>query len=570
MTTKEKIPIIQDAPNIEVSPPVSQDAASAEVIAPESQVDQNIEVSSPNAQDIPSSEVIPQQLANHEKIEKPTIVHRARQVITNFRQKITSALPGRSERQIAEVTGEALADYAIATSEESASEEKKQEAEVAFVASETEAVDDELIGTAEDPVIDLVESGKTAEVIGGIQSIAESGDVEAAEKLARDLEAIEDREALMAGKSTASRHLIDAEDLSDPEIKKIKNNIEAWEKERQEWHSEELESAHTDALELSRKIGPPPRIIAMRGGCGSGKSFAVRQVYGERGIFDESGDVPGAVKPDFFKGRIKERELETPPPPGVKVTSEQTHLESTAMNAMFTERLVSDPEATLLIDKQLEAADDIISIIEMGNQSGKPVELLDHDVPVELSAFRVLKRPYGGVDPNIGFDGVSSGFRGIRQNRAALIEAAESEDIVESYSLRAFDPISRKQVVIATKVDGEIVVDEAHGDLYIDVSLQTDEDIELEIESAANAVITEEFIEGFVARNFDDSEGSEKYREEARRILSMYVGLGMTFKEALDSKAAGIESDSASPSFKSEEECRTELRDWKAKRLAQS
>ena len=520
----------------------------------------------PAVQNIPNPEVIPPQIPNPEVIERPSLVDKARNLVTSFRHKIAESLPGRTPKEISEVTAEALADFAVDQANVARTEEQVEETRVAFVASETEAVEDRLIGTAEDPVIDLVDAGKTPNVVEGIQEIASSGEVEVAEALAIDLEAIEDREALEAGATTASRYMINAENLTTAEIKMRKNDKEAWEQSRREWHTEELALQRVDALELSRKFGPPPRITAMRGGCGSGKSTSVKEKYGDRDIFDESGDVPGAIKPDYNKGRIIHREETTPPPPGLELTSSQVHLESTAMTAMFTELLAADPEATLLIDKQLEAADDITSIIEMGKEHGKPVEILDHDVPVELSAFRVLKRPYGGVDPNIGYDGVSSGFRGIRQNRAALIEQVETEEVVDSYALRAFDPVSRRQIVIANKVDGQIKVDEEHSELYLSVSLQTDENIEQEIETAANAEITEEFIEGFISRNFDESEGSARYRDEARRILGTYVGLGMTFKDALDSKASGIESDSESGAFTSVEDCRARLLAWKAER----
>ena len=518
----------------------------------------------PVIQEIPNPETIPPQIPNPETIQEPSLLDKARNLATNFRNKIAESLPGRSPKEISEVTGEALADFAIDQTEQPRTEDQAEETKVAFVAVETEAVEESLIGTAEDPVIALVDAGTTSNVVEGIRDIADSGKVEVAEALAEDLEAIEDHEAFENGATTASRYMIDAEGLTTAEIKKKKNNPEAWEQSRREWHAEELALQRVDALELSRKFGDPPRITAMRGACGSGKTTSVKEKYGDRDIFDESGDVPGAIKPDYNKGRVKHKGETTPPPPGVELTSSQVHLESTAMTAMLTEILAADPEATLLIDKQLEAADDMTSIIEMGKEYGKPVEILDHDVPVELSAFRVLKRPYGGVDPNIGYDGVSSGFRGIRQNRAALIEQVETEEVVDSYALRTFDPVSRRQIVIANKVDGQIKVDEEHSELYQSVSLQTDEDIEQEIETAANAEITEEFIEGFISRNFDESEGSAKYRDEARRILGAYVGLGMTFKEALDSKASGIETDSESGAFTSVEDCRARLLAWKA------
>ena len=341
--------------------------------------------------------------------------------------------------------------------------------------------------------------------------------------------------------TTVSVYIEGGSTMTPQELKKRKGEAEAYTAERQAWHEEVLNQAAVDARELSKKLGPPPRIIAMRGGCGAGKTTAVREKYGDKGII-VNGDVPGAVKPDYFKDVIKGEARDSL---GIEVTSSQAHMESTGICRMHTERLVGDPEVSLLIDKQLESAGDIPEIIEWGKESGKSVELLDNDVPIELSAFRVLKRPIGGADPNIEFSGVARGFIGIRANRGQVLEDVKDE-IVSSYSLRAFDPVSKRQLEVAKKVDGKIVYEPGYEELGKAVGKQDEVGAKAEATIAEGQVITPAYIEEFVSKYFDESENapewSKKGAKEAREILGSYVRLGgITLGEALDSKAAGLD-----------------------------
>ena len=343
--------------------------------------------------------------------------------------------------------------------------------------------------------------------------------------------------------TTVSIYIEGGSSMTNAELKKKKGRAEAYTAERQAWHEEVLDQAAIDARELSKKLGPPPRIIAMRGGCGAGKTTAVREKYGDKGII-VNGDVPGAIKPDYFKDVIKE---EARTNLGVEVTSSQAHMESTGICRMHTERLIEDPEVSLLIDKQLQSAEDIPEIIHWGKESGKNVELLDNDVPIELSAFRVLKRPIGGADPNIEFSGVASGFIGIRANRGQVLEDVKDE-IVSSYSLRAFDPVSKRQIEVAKKVDGKISYVPGYEELGRAVGKQDKYGAEAEAASAEKQVITPEYVEEFVSKYFDESENapewSKKGAKEAREILGSYAGLGgITLGEALDSKAAGLDPE---------------------------
>lgn len=357
------------------------------------------------------------------------------------------------------------------------------------------------------------------------------------------VEIIDAAAELAAGSSTVNVYIEGGSSMDNVELKRAKNNPNAYTKERQVWHEQILSDAMVASEKLSDELGPPPRIIAMRGGCGAGKTTAVKDRYGGKAIFDANGDVPGAVKPDYFKGVIQQKSINDY---GIEITSSQSHMESTGVCKMFSEKLAKTEGVSMLIDKQLEASDDIKEIIKWGKESGKSVELLDNDVPVELSAFRVLKRRIDSPDPNIEFQGVANGFMGIRKNRFEEIEDVNNNrDVVSSYSLRAFDPTTKRQIEIATKgLDGKVTPKPGYEDLYHKVAEQTAEQASDEIEKARNQIIDEQFIEEFVARNFDESNGVTKWSQEARDVLGAYAGLGMTFEQAMKSKAvAGINPD---------------------------
>ncbi len=489
---------------------------------------------------------------------------RINEKISTVKNWINETIHPKTNKELEEQTGDALAHIAeetIEASRESGNITEKEKSDIIDTvgAAAEQTIDGGLTGKLNNPIETLDKDGYGPELIETAVAIAETNGP-MAEKVANEIDRVEGfenniedimkyRERLLNGEATAAIHINGGESLTSAELKKHKNRAESWSDQRQIFHQEELIMAEESALELSKKLGPPSRIIAMRGCCGSGKSFAVKSMYGDRGIFDKEGDVPGAVKPDYFKTRIKQHEVESPPPPGIVVTSLQAHLESTGLNKMFQDKLAANPEMSLLIDKQLEESGDIPELIEMGKEQGKPVELLDNDVPVELSAYRVLKRQVGGVDPNIPYNSVSSGFKGVRCNRESVCSIVNNEEIVDTYSLRAFDPKTKKQVEIASKVDGKIMIRPGMEELAKSVIYQTEKKVMLEIEETRQQAITDEYIESFVARNFDDSESSQKYRDEARKILGAYAGLNMTFEQALASKADGIEADPDSPTF---------------------
>lgn len=351
-------------------------------------------------------------------------------------------------------------------------------------------------------------------------------------------------ERLKEGATTASVYIEGGSSMSISELKRKKGDPEAYTKERQAWHERVLTKTFEFGKHLSDELGPPPRIIAARGGCGAGKTTAFKKLFQGKNIFNEKSDIPGAVKPDYFKDVIKDEARDSL---GIEITSDQTHMESTGLCRMYAEELKSDPNTSMVIDKQLETAGDIQELIEWGHETGKPVELLDNDVPIELSAYRVLKRPIGGADPNMQFSSVARGFIGIRANRAELLSDIK-DDIVSFYSLRAFDPVSKDQVPIVQKnADGKIVYVPGYEELGRSIIRQGEAEARAEASQVEHQLITEEYIESFVSKYFDESESapdwSRRSAKEAREVLGAYVGLGITFGEAMASKAAGINPD---------------------------
>ncbi len=384
------------------------------------------------------------------------------------------------------------------------------------------------------------ENGETEKQVD-FQELAEMPDF--SEHMA-DLEKAREASELRGGATTVSVYI---RDVDAKELRRLKGKAEAYTPKRQEWHSQVLDEAVEAGRHVSEEMNkldgvPPPIIIAGRGACGAGKTTAFKNLLKAKGceVFNERDDIPGAVKPDYFKDVIIDeaaREL------GVDITSDQAHMESTGICKMYSERLKNDPDTSIIIDKQLEAAGDIPEIIEWGHETGKQVALLDNDVPVELSAFRVLKRKIGGADPTMRFGSVARGFIGIRANRGQVLEDVQ-DDAVSIYSLRAFDPVSKQQVEVIKKVDGKIVYEPGYEELGSAVSFQDEASARAEANRVENLTITSEYVEDFVSRYFDESNGPTKYSQEARDVLGAYAGLGITIGEALASKAdAGINPD---------------------------
>ncbi len=322
---------------------------------------------------------------------------------------------------------------------------------------------------------------------------------------------------------------IDTEGLSKDKKREIYDNPENWDETRRLLHEKLKIENIQKALDLSRRLEianpkiPPPTIFALRGSPGAGKTTSLRrgnEMF--RGILDESGQPSGSLAPDVFKGPLKEKG---------NLSSNQVHAEST-MLGRIVKKEVSNANTSVVFDKLMNENADIEEMIESAIETNRKIAIMDIDVPLELSAVRVLGREKGGADPNITFEGVEQGFRGIRQNREAAHKILDSNPkLVSGYVLMAYDIESRQSVEVAMWDDeaGNVRILEGRENL----AKQSIEDPEEETERIKNTVITEEYIKNFTTTYFDEK--SEPFAEKTAQTLRQY--LGKTISMALDEKA---------------------------------
>ncbi len=321
---------------------------------------------------------------------------------------------------------------------------------------------------------------------------------------------------------------VDTTGLSKQERSAIYDNPENWDV-RRSIHEQLKRENIQKALDLSRRIEkenpriPPPTIFALRGSPGAGKTTALRKGHEMfKGILDEKGQPSGSLAPDVFKGPLKEKG---------NLSSNQVHAEST-MLGRAVKKEVSKADTSMVFDKLMNDPEDIKEMIESARETGRKIAIMDIDVPLELSAVRVLGREKGGEDPNINFKGVADGFEGIRKNREAEFKALDDNpQLVNGYVLMAYDKESKQSVEVAAW-------DEEAGKVRIingkkNLVNQSIEQPEEEIEKVKNTLITEEYIQNFTATYFDKK--SQQHAEKTAETLRQY--LGETIGVALDKKA---------------------------------
>lgn len=323
--------------------------------------------------------------------------------------------------------------------------------------------------------------------------------------------------------------LIDSKGLSKDEKRKIFDNPENWDERRRLLHEQLITENIQLSLNLSKRLErenpklPPPTIFALRGSPGAGKTTSLRRGHEMfKGILDENGQPSGSLAPDVFKVPLKD---------GGNLSSDQVHTESTMLGRVVKKE-ISNANTSIVFDKLMNESADIEEMIESAKETNRKIAIMDIDVPLELSAVRVLGREKGGADPNIRFDGVSQGFRGIRQNREAQHKLLDdNSQLVNGYLLMAYDKESQQSVEVAMwdEESGKVRIVEGREDL----AGQSIEDPEEEIERIKNTVITEEYIKFFTTTYFDEK--SQQFAENTAQILRQY--LGKTISMALDEKA---------------------------------
>ena len=397
----------------------------------------------------------------------------------------------------------------------------------------------------DDPIATALSKGYEAPLIAGIQDLANHGELAVAEQVAADIEKREaemqstEYQAKIAELETCDKTtteafcLLETAGLPKSELKKIVDSPENWSPERRAVHeaSYAVHKAESDALsERLSKHHTNPVILALRGSPGAGKTTALRMGHPSfEGILDDKGEATGAVAPDVFKPDLIGEDA---------ITSSQVHAESTMLGRRLNSELINDPEASLVYDKLMNDRSDIDEMLKAAAETGKKAGILDIDVPLELSAIRVLGREKGGDSPNIAYDGVVAGFVGIRVNRGHLVNSlqAAGEDVVEGYALMAFDKASHQSVEVAIWQDGNIVATQGMEGRLAELTDYDALEANTEVARVKDMVLSEEYIEYVADTYFGSDESAQRAKQKTVANLRLY--LGKTLAEALDEKAA--------------------------------
>lgn len=307
---------------------------------------------------------------------------------------------------------------------------------------------------------------------------------------------------------------------------------ESWVPERRELHQEIVSSELAKAHLLSERLGDDrPTIYALRGNTAAGKTTAVRSEPTFAKALDSEGEPSGSINPDVYKATLKEGEAEGQ---DQTISHFQAHEEG-SMLARQISRQLTESESSMVIDKRMAKTKNLAELINTAEASSRDIKILDVDVPLELSLVRVLERPVGGESPNVPFDTIAEGFRDIRASRADVLDKARKDDKITEYVLRVADE-SGVAVEVARKAGpGHIEVVPGNEDL-LQASVDT-ASTEETVQTLADTVITDEYIDEYVARVHADNPTSI-YAQTSRTALTQYKG--KTLKAALDERAATL------------------------------
>jgi len=472
-----------------------------------------------------------------ERMESPFLA-RVREKISDIKDRVKQSLRGR-ESDISRETGDALTYITEQTIERSGPD--SPETTESVVLAEVATIDDQLDDDrTNNPIARCVNNDDCGHIAArGVATLMKNGDLEVAEAVAHDIDYAEALKRMReTGEPSYKIFLLDPPPppdrtygLSDGEWREVQarfDSDESWSADRRELHAEIVGQFVEQAEALSARLmehDPEPTIYALRGAPGAGKTTALRQ--GNEmfaGILDESGQPTGAIAPDTFKIPLMK---------GGGISHSQIHDESSAVARKIDKALTRD-DISVVYDKLMNYPGNIEDMIANATETDRKIKVLDVDVPLELSAIRVLCREKGGSDPLVPFKMVSEAFVGIRRNRRKLFSQLESNaERVNGYVLMGYDFDSRSSVEVARFEDGKVVVANGRERMADAAAPVSDEIIAQETAMVQDQVISEEYIDYFVQTYFDQN--SSAHAEKTTAVLREFIG--KTIAEALDEKS---------------------------------
>ena len=325
--------------------------------------------------------------------------------------------------------------------------------------------------------------------------------------------------------------------LTDDEWRKVSARFDdsnEWHPERVALHERIISTLLEDTDALSRRLREyetknerGPTLYCLRGACGSGKTTALRDgMIG--GVLDDDGELSGTLAPDVIKMFLRR---------GGVLNHLQVHDEASMLSRKLVkvlhERAMLEPYS-VIYDKSMAYVTDFEDVFNDAVEAKQKVVILDIDVPLELSAVRVLVRPKGGRSANIDFDGVARAFGAIRKNRPRLHkQILENSNVIDSYTLKCFDYETKHLEDAMRYENGEFRTLPGKEELAKIAVMSAKKQIDAEIEKVRETMITEGFISHFCDVYLD---GKPEWND-GEVIAGLRRHIGKTTAEALDEKS---------------------------------
>lgn len=285
--------------------------------------------------------------------------------------------------------------------------------------------------------------------------------------------------------------------------------------ERQQKHYLVLLDSTVEMMNMSRRYNDDiPTTYAVRGNTASGKSFACSShKQFKEGLLD--GQPVGALNPDTVKTALRI---------GIEgITDEQVHAEGAAISGKLTVELKNKAiKSSLVLDERLAEGSKIDDLLLITDKKKGELKLLDLEVPFIISCCRVLRRNIS-KDPCVPFGPIAAGFQAIRKYREEVLKKVESDLLITSYRLMAFDPNTHGLVEAARKEGDKFTV--INKDLY----------------EASKKPVSETDIKDIGKRLINDDLIAEMYAlipREKWDHLKKYIG--KTLEQALNEKSLEI------------------------------
>lgn len=249
-----------------------------------------------------------------------------------------------------------------------------------------------------------------------------------------------------------------------------------WVNERVALHAKLIIHHSICSRSLSQKI--KPKVVAIRGNTGVGKSFWVMH-HIKDSLEDNEQLMEGVLNPDSIKGILKRI-------PSKALLNRQVYAEGRVVFEKYLKTLANQILMKgVIIDTRLLNIEEFEEVLSFSLLRNVKLELIDIEAPVWISVISVLGRDPKGNDPCVTFDVIKDGFMRARQNRKEFIYASQRENV--NYSLYRIE-MDGKRSLVAENRDNNFMRCDRPFEECLEVPLEE------EINLIAQSQITKELI----------------------------------------------------------------------------